>query len=945
MQDGLEILTNVNTDTGVTDIQSGNTLALSGIGSIADSDLVTADGTFDISAAGNGGSSITTMDGGGNVVLGANTLTLTNAASTFAGIISGTGGVHTTGGTETFSGANQYTGATTIDAGTDIILAGAGGIADSSGVADNGTLDISAAADGGSDITTISGKGDVTLGANTLTLTAAADDFQGDMSGSGGLTVTGGIETLSGVNTFTGGAAIADGATLALTGAGSFAAASGVTANGTFDITNAGNGGTAIATLAGNGKVMLGANTLQLTNASTSFGGNIAGAGNLNVAAGTQTLTAANSYTGVTEIQPGAALILTGNASIAASNLVVANGTLDVSGESNGATINALNGNGVVNVGAETLNVLNGNSAFDGTILGTGDLNIEGGNLTIPTLLNNSPYLGGVSVNQGTVTINQQSENNLGGPLDINNGTVDTLTPVVIDQPIDVTGDSTLNGPAGTGDNPTSSDSTTLTGNMTGDGTLNTTGNVIDDGTGGTSGGGDIQSGTFEVGDANSPNAVFDGNVTVGGSDSTLRGHGTIDGNVTSNGNVFPGGTTGILTITGNYTQNPAGTLNIEVTPTNLTAGTGYDQLAVGGTSSLAGTLALQIDPQPGQYTVGNVYKNVVAAGHLTGAFSTFARNFVYPDYMSILPSYTPTGVNLTVTATPLAYNSGNAVLDNEYIEANSQLAAMNTIFEARTGSWGAAGGSFGNANGDTISDYNLLAGQGFAVTPNITLGVAYGHLQTTTQAARQRVQGDANAFYGYGMFQSNGWQFAGIFGGGASGLTTTRHLSPLAMSAGGSKSEGFYDAAVQLRYVAPVGRGYVVPFARIGYVSTSRGAFAESGAGNLDIAYSGHDGSLTALTAGLRAGYNGQGENYSYSPWAEISGTGFAGNTNISDTETIGLTPATERSKAAPGGLASFGAGVTFIKGNWTGTLAYQGQFASGSQVNSFGATITYKW
>jgi hypothetical protein len=135
------------------------------------------------------------------------------------------------------------------------------------------------------------------------------------------------------------------------------------------------------------------------------------------------------------------------------------------------------------------------------------------------------------------------------------------------------------------------------------------------------------------------------------------------------------------------------------------------------------------------------------------------------------------------------------------------------------------------------------------------------------------------------------------------------------------------------------------MPFLRVGDVNTSRGAFAEGGAGNLDIAYSGHSGSLTALTAGLRAGYDGQGNGVDFQPWVEVSGSGFAGDTSISDVETIGLTPATERSRAASGGLANFGAGITFTKGEWAGNLSYQGQFGGASQFNSFSATVTYRW
>src|SRR6185503_17845652 len=108
-----------------------------------------------------------TLSGAGGVTLGGQTLTLSNASTTYSGNISGTGGLTLTTGTETLSGTNAYTGATTINGGT-LALTGTGSIAASSGVADGGTFGISGAG-GGVSIVTLSGAGGVTLGANTLT--------------------------------------------------------------------------------------------------------------------------------------------------------------------------------------------------------------------------------------------------------------------------------------------------------------------------------------------------------------------------------------------------------------------------------------------------------------------------------------------------------------------------------------------------------------------------------------------------------------------------------------------------------------------------------------------------------------------------------------------------------------------------------------------------------
>ncbi len=117
--------------------------------------------------------------------------------------------VKTSAGTLVLSGANTYTGATTISGGT-LALSGAGSIAASSGVTDNGNFDISAA---GADvpIASLAGSGAVTLGARSLTLSAASDTFSGAISGSGGLTLASGHEILSGTSAYTGPTTIAGG--------------------------------------------------------------------------------------------------------------------------------------------------------------------------------------------------------------------------------------------------------------------------------------------------------------------------------------------------------------------------------------------------------------------------------------------------------------------------------------------------------------------------------------------------------------------------------------------------------------------------------------------------------------------------------------------------------------------------------------------------------------
>jgi autotransporter-associated beta strand protein len=116
---GSATLSGTNTYTGATSI-SGGTLALVGPGSIATSSgvNVSAAGLFDISGT-TGGAVVTTLSGDntGLVWLGTQTLTLSNASTTFDGLIFGLGGLQLTGGVETLTGAQSYFGPTTVDGG------------------------------------------------------------------------------------------------------------------------------------------------------------------------------------------------------------------------------------------------------------------------------------------------------------------------------------------------------------------------------------------------------------------------------------------------------------------------------------------------------------------------------------------------------------------------------------------------------------------------------------------------------------------------------------------------------------------------------------------------------------------------------------------------------------------------------------------------------------
>ena len=157
-------------------------------------------------------------------------------------------------------------------------------------------------------------------GGYTISSSMAAQGIAGVISGTGPLTITtGGAAQLTGTNLYTGATNIAQGGWLGLAGPGSIATSSGVNDNGTFDISRV-SAMAQVQSLTGTGTVALGANTLELTNASGNFagsltdGGLIGGTGgSLIIAGGAETLSGTNSFTGSTGISPGAQLALTGS--------------------------------------------------------------------------------------------------------------------------------------------------------------------------------------------------------------------------------------------------------------------------------------------------------------------------------------------------------------------------------------------------------------------------------------------------------------------------------------------------------------------------------------------------------------------------------------------------------------------------------------------------------
>ncbi|MEE9212553.1 MAG: autotransporter-associated beta strand repeat-containing protein, partial [Phycisphaeraceae bacterium] len=164
-------LSGVNTFTGPLTINDG-TLQLTGGAALADTVAVSLADVAGATLLLNTSETVGSLAGGGgtggNVTLNANTLTAggNNTSTTYAGVISGTGGLTKEGtGTLTLTGANTFTGTTNFNAGT-LALTGGAALADASAVVGSGSGVL--LLNNSETIGSLAGASSVNLQANTL---------------------------------------------------------------------------------------------------------------------------------------------------------------------------------------------------------------------------------------------------------------------------------------------------------------------------------------------------------------------------------------------------------------------------------------------------------------------------------------------------------------------------------------------------------------------------------------------------------------------------------------------------------------------------------------------------------------------------------------------------------------------------------------------------------
>ena len=382
-------LSGANSYTGLTTVSAG-TLRLAGGAAIADSgavNLSTSGATLRLLANETIGS-LTGIAGTSVILQNNSTLTTGDANNTtFAGVMSGTGGNLSKQGAGTFtlSGLNTYTGLTTVNQG--ILAYGITNALDAGAITvNNGTLDIGAFSDTVAAVTLASGSITGTTGVLTGTSYAVqSGTISARLAGTGALSkTTDGTVTLSGANTYTGATTVTAGTLVAANAAALGATAGSTTvANGaTLEIANVAIGDETVTLngtgIGGNG-ALTGSGTASLSGPVT-----LAAASALGAAAG-------NALAVNGTIEGAGALDILGGGTITLGSTVGSNTALASFSTAAGTAL-AVNGGLIRTTGAQTYN---GATTFDsattlrttagGTVSAPGAITATAGMLTLDT--------------------------------------------------------------------------------------------------------------------------------------------------------------------------------------------------------------------------------------------------------------------------------------------------------------------------------------------------------------------------------------------------------------------------------------------------------------------------------------------------------------------------------------------------------------------------------
>ncbi len=390
------------------------------------------------------------------------------------------------------------------------------------------------------------------------------------------------------------------------------------------------------------------------------------------------------------------------------------------------------------------------------------------------------------------------------------------------------------------------------------DGTFTGTGSLIKQGSGtlilegnsssfaGTT---EIAGGLLEVGDSDTSTATLGGNVGVDAG-GTLRGHGTVLGDIVNSGMVQPGGSIGTLMVRGNYTQANSAALSIEVSPAAAS------QLKVGGNATLGGTLAIVYDP--GTYSVKQY--TLVSAGSITGTFANVSSTGE-ANLNGLTPSvtYAADAVNLALdgapgpasstTIAPIDTSIYAAVGTSAILGAQAQGAALLDRLGQPSRSAATRPDGWINARAVVRASvvrtkrrvsrrtvYGFLAGLD-QQRGDYTVGIAAGYDHTDIDESMTGDSGTTDTLRAalYGGRSFGPVNLGATLGAGLDFLSQKRPFDPVGTAEGDHMGQEF-NVGGQASTVMTFGSVAVTPRIGLRYAYFHANGFGESGAGGQDL-------------------------------------------------------------------------------------------------------------
>ncbi len=199
-----------------------------------------------------------------------------------------------------------------------------------------------------------------------------------------------------------------------------------------------------------------------------------------------------------------------------------------------------------------------------------------------------------------------------------------------------------------------------------------------------------VSAGTLKV------NGVLNGDVSIG-LGSSLKGSGTISGNVTNNGTIAPGNSPGVLTIAGAYISTSGSFYDAEIAGSNgAGAPSGHDMISVTGTPgtfTIQNNSGLRIIKLGGfEPARGDSFRLVNAQGGIIGSFSTINSQFSHWVLFDVSSGKLyGTGLLPNQNLSQILPSFGSAIWQNAIlIKSNDALNGYAGTFDSTT-IWGQA--------------------------------------------------------------------------------------------------------------------------------------------------------------------------------------------------------------------------------------------------------------